>query len=71
MIVLYTIVWLACSLGLCFFGFFIGRCARKLPIIDSKLPWTLSRSQIMNACEPRRQICEYMRRKPSWPENPR
>ena len=28
------------------FGFWIGRCARKLPIIDDKLPWTVHRDQI-------------------------
>jgi hypothetical protein len=27
-------------------GFWIGRCARKLPFIDNNLPWTLSRNQI-------------------------
>jgi hypothetical protein len=27
-------------------GFWIGRCARRLPIIDDNLPWTLHRNQI-------------------------
>jgi hypothetical protein len=27
------------------FGFWIGRCARKLPIIDDNLPWTMHREQ--------------------------
>jgi hypothetical protein len=31
---------------LCVFGFFVGRCARKLPVIDNGLPWAISRSQI-------------------------
>jgi hypothetical protein len=35
---------LVCSLVMCLFGFFVGRCARKLPIIDNNLPWTMHRS---------------------------
>ena len=35
-----------CSCILCVFGFFVGRCARKLPVIDNGLPWAISRSQI-------------------------
>jgi hypothetical protein len=43
---IYAILWLACSFTLCVFGFFAGRCARKLPILDNNLPWTLHRSQL-------------------------
>jgi hypothetical protein len=70
MIMIYTILWVACSVGLCLFGFFVGRCARKLPIIDSKLPWTLSRDQVMRSYEEQRSACEHRQDKPSWPENP-
>lgn len=35
-----------CSIVIGLFGFWIGRCARKLPIIDDKLPWTVHRNQI-------------------------
>jgi hypothetical protein len=70
MIMIYTILWLACSVGLCLFGFFVGRCARKLPIIDSKLPWTLSRDQVMRSYGKETSACEHMLDKPSWPENP-
>jgi hypothetical protein len=70
MIIIYTTFWLACSVGLCLFGFFVGRCARKLPIIDSKLPWTLGRDQVMSSDENRKPTCEHMLDKPSWPENP-
>jgi hypothetical protein len=27
------------------FGFWVGRCARKLPVIDDNLPWTMHREQ--------------------------
>jgi hypothetical protein len=33
------------------FGFFVGRCSRKLPIIDDNLPWTMHRGQIPPAIE--------------------
>lgn len=36
-----------CSFALFTFGFWAGRCARKLPVIDDGLPWTLSRSYIL------------------------
>lgn len=27
------------------FGFFVGRCGRKLPILDNNLPWAVHRGQ--------------------------
>lgn len=46
MVLLISIfLWLICSFFLCLFSFFVGRCARKLPIIDDGLPWAMSRSQ--------------------------
>jgi hypothetical protein len=44
--VIYAILLPACSFAMALFGFFVGRCARKLPIIDDNLPWTMHRSQI-------------------------
>jgi len=44
-VVIYITLWLAYSLFLCLFSFWAGRCARKLPILDEKLPWTMSRAQ--------------------------
>jgi len=70
MIIANTFLWLACSFSLCLFGFFVGRCARKLPIIDNGLPWILSRGQIMRACEKEQEASEHTQGKPSWPENP-
>jgi|GEM_PF-1224622 len=43
---IYMVLLLACSFTLCVFGFFVGRCARKLPILDDNLPWAVHRSQI-------------------------
>ena len=47
MIIIYCMLLLpACSVVMGLLGFWIGRCARRLPIIDDKLPWTLHRNQI-------------------------
>jgi hypothetical protein len=47
MAVLYYLLLLpTCSVVMGLLGFWIGRCARKLPILDDKLPWTLHRNQI-------------------------
>lgn len=43
---IYAILLPACSFAMGLFGFFVGRCGRKLPIIDNNLPWAMHRSQI-------------------------
>lgn len=43
---IYALLLLGCSSILGLFGFFVGRCARKLPIIDGNLPWAIHRGQI-------------------------
>jgi hypothetical protein len=43
----FTIFWLTCSapvMGM--LGFWIGRCARKIPIIDNNLPWAMRHHQL-------------------------
>ena len=45
-IVIYTALWSACSFILCIFGFFVGRCARKIPILDNNLPRALHRGEL-------------------------
>lgn len=49
-IVTYTALWLLASLGLFLFGFLAGRFARKLPVIDDALPWTLHWGEILPVC---------------------
>jgi hypothetical protein len=44
-IVFYVILLPACTFITCVFGFFVGRCARRLPVLDDHLPWTLHRGQ--------------------------
>ena len=40
-VIIYVFLWLACTSTLCLFSFWIGRCARRVPIIDDNLPWTM------------------------------
>jgi hypothetical protein len=42
---IYILYLFLCSAILGLLGFWIGRCSRKVPIIDSNLPWTLNRAQ--------------------------
>jgi hypothetical protein len=44
-VIICTVLWLTASFFMCVFSFWTGRCARKLPIIDDHLPWTISREQ--------------------------
>ena len=53
---IHGLVLVASSLGLGFFGFFLGRCARKIPIIDDKLPWAIHRGQALAAQSKRRAL---------------
>ena len=46
----------ASSLTLGLFGFFVGRCARKIPVIDDKLPWAIHRGQVLPAQSKRRAL---------------
>ncbi len=48
---IYVLLLSTCSFITGLFGFFVGRCARKLPIIDNNLPWTMHRSQIPRTVE--------------------
>jgi hypothetical protein len=49
--VMYTTLWLLSSQGLFLLGFLTGRAARKLPIIDRTLPWTLHWGEILPSTE--------------------
>ncbi len=40
---IYGFVLVVSSFTLGLFGFFVGRCARKMPIIDDRLPWAIHR----------------------------
>lgn len=48
---IYLLFLPACSVVMSLFGFFVGRCARKLPIIDNHLPWTMHLSQMAPTLE--------------------
>jgi hypothetical protein len=44
------------------FGFFVGRCARKLPVIDDKLPWAIHRGRWPAALGPHAAAAQSKRR---------
>lgn len=45
-IVIYTAICLTISFIMTLFGFFVGRCARKLPILDEHMPRAFYRGQL-------------------------
>jgi hypothetical protein len=45
-IFIYAALWLTSSFALAVFAFFVGRCSRKLPILDENLPRALYRGQL-------------------------
>jgi hypothetical protein len=53
---IYGFALVASSLSVGLFGFFVGRCARKMPIIDEKLPWAIHRGQALAAQSKRRAL---------------
>jgi hypothetical protein len=48
-IAIYAALLPVCSFTVGLFGFFVGRCARKIPILDDNLPRALHRAN----CRPR------------------
>jgi hypothetical protein len=43
----FTVIWLTCSApAMGILGFWIGRCARTIPIIDNNLPWAMRHHQL-------------------------
>lgn len=44
-IAIYAALLPTCSFIVGVFGFFVGRCARKIPVLDESLPRVLHRGQ--------------------------
>jgi hypothetical protein len=66
----YAVVLLASSAALFIFGFWVGRCARKLPIIDQGLPWTMHRTQSHNCPAECTESDTPPPEEPRWPDLP-
>lgn len=45
-IAIYAALLPTCSFIIGVFGFFVGRCSRKIPILDENLPRALHRGQL-------------------------
>jgi len=52
LILIYGFAMVASSSTMSLFGFFVGRCARRVPFIDDNLPWAIHRGQ---AIQPKRR----------------
>lgn len=66
-IVTYTILWLISSIGLFLFGFMLGRCARKLPVLDDTLPWTMHWLYVLPDNGPPTAACDRIPKNPHRP----
>lgn len=64
---LYTALWLLSALALLVFGFLAGRFARKLPVIDDALPWTLHRGEILPSRAHTEESSAHFSGAPTWP----
>jgi len=50
--VIYILIWIGCSLSLSVFSFILGRCARRLPLIDDcMVPWVMHRGAISSGAK--------------------
>jgi len=49
-IAIYSALLPICSFFMCIFGFLVGRCSRKIPILDNNLPRALYRGQALPKC---------------------
>lgn len=66
-VIICTALWLAISFPMCLFAFWVGRCARRLPIIDDHLPWTMSRDQVPRCTERCQARRSEITSSPRWP----
>lgn len=64
---LYTALWLLSALALLVFGFLAGRFARKLPVIDDALPWTLHWGEIPPPSVHADESSAHFPGAPTWP----
>ena len=44
--IVYIAIFSAFTLVACVLAFLVGRCARKLPFLDDRIPWTMCRGQV-------------------------
>jgi len=50
--VTYFLIWMGCSLSLNVFSFILGRCARRIPLIDDcMVPWVMHRGAISSGAK--------------------
>jgi hypothetical protein len=67
-IIIFAFLWPIFSAISFLLGFMIGRSARKLPMLDSNLPWTLHWGEILPD-DPKSEVLDETRTRPLWPGN--
>jgi len=45
LVLMYGFALVVSSFAMGLFGFFVGRCARRIPVLDDNLPWAVHRGQ--------------------------
>jgi hypothetical protein len=68
-IIIYVTLPATCALALFLFSFWLGRCSRKLPVIDDHLPWTMSRDQAPRCTAECKATRVPPPNTPRWPES--
>jgi hypothetical protein len=67
--VFFVFLWMITLPGIFLFGFLLGRCARKLPIVDDTLPWTLHWGETIPQCEEQTLACGQLSGPSHWPRD--
>jgi hypothetical protein len=65
-IMLLAFLWPVFSVISFLLGFMIGCCTRKLPVLGSRLPWTLHRGAILPADDPESAALAETNKRPPW-----
>jgi hypothetical protein len=55
---IYIAIFSAFTLVSCVLAFLVGRCARKLPFLDDRVPWTMRRGQAAVTADDTWTACE-------------
>jgi len=69
MIIVYIAGAMTGIFVMCILSFWIGRCARRLPIIDDNLPWTISLDQAARCSANCKETCIRPSGPPRWPNS--
>lgn len=55
---IYIAIFSALTPASCLFAFLVGRCGRKLPFLDDRIPWTMRRGQAISDTDDTWTVCK-------------